>query len=876
MRAKKIRKEFLSFFEEKKHTVVPSGSLIPHNDPTLFFVNAGMVPFKDVFTGAETRDYTRAASVQKCLRVSGKHNDLDNVGRTARHHTFFEMLGNVSFGDYFKEQSIAHAWEFLTNRIGVDADRLWVTVYKDDAEAYAIWRDKVGVREDRIQRLGEKDNFWSMGEFGPCGPSSEIFYDHGSAVSDCLLGPAGENDRYVELWNLVFMQFDRRPDGQFNLPKPSIDTGSGLERIAAALQGVVSNYDTDLFQPLIATAAELAQADYGKDDDIDTALRVISDHSRAAAFLIADGVMPSNEGRGYVLRRVMRRGIRFGVKIGIDNGVFHHTCNRVVSEFGEAYPELTQRQSFIEEIVRAEEERFRRTLDRGMRLLDTELDRAGSGGTMPGKVAFTLSDTYGFPFDLTQQIAEERQVMVDEDGFKVALEAQKDLGRAAWKGSGAVAVGALWSKLAEELGATEFTGYDHVDGKGTVVALVHQVKGDNGELQSERVQRLAAGDRGIVVLDRTAFYGESGGQMGDTGMLGEHTVLETSVANGLRLHHVETAGPLGVGDSVETLVDAARRDSTRRNHTATHLLHSALRNILGDHVSQKGSLVGPNRLRFDFAHHKSMTAQNLRQVEDQVNAEIRRNQVVNTELKSLDDAVADGAMALFGEKYDADVRVVSVAGYSTELCGGTHVVATGDIGLIRITSEAGIAAGVRRIEAQTGAGALVAVQQTADSLQQAAVKLKTQPEKVVESIERLQAERRELEKTIAGLKAAAAKQAAGALVDSAKEINGVKVLVGRFDGDLKAQADRLRDQLGSSIVILAADRGDKVMLIAAATKDIAPKRVHAGKVIQAIAPLVDGRGGGRPDMAQAGGTNPVGIEQALAQAWVVVSEQLGA
>lgn len=872
MDASTIRSEFLSFFEERGHTVVPSSGLVPQNDPTLFFVNAGMVPFKDVFTGAEQRPYVRAASVQKCLRVSGKHNDLEVVGRTPRHHTFFEMLGNFSFGDYFKDLAVPLAWELLTERLKVDADRLWITVFEEDDEAFALWRDGVGVPEARIQRLGAKENFWAMGPTGPCGPCSEIHYDHGPQIDDDDRGPAFESPRYVEIWNNVFMQYEQPAEGpRFALPRPSIDTGMGLERIAAVLQGVYWNYDTDLFQPLIRNAAEHAGRTYGADDEADVALRVIADHARASAFLVADGIMPANEGRGYVLRRIMRRAIRFGVKLGIDKPFLYSTALEVVDGMAPAYPELASRRTFIEEVVRGEEERFRRTLDRGMKLLDTELETAEAGGQpVPGDVAFTLSDTYGFPLDLTRLIASERGVEVDADGFERALEAQRARGRKAWKGSGQEAVGALWTELAGEHGPTTFTGYDRDRDVGTVLALVRD---DDGELSM--VDRLEPGSRGIVVLYRTPFYAESGGQVGDTGTIAGFTVEDTTTEAGLHLHRGSVTGEaLSTQDVVQAAVAGGRRDHTRRNHTGTHLLHAALRQVLGEHVTQKGSLVGPNRLRFDFSHHKPVEPAELERIEDLVNEQIRRNRAVQTTLEDLEEAVAHGAMALFGEKYDEQVRVVAVPGFSVELCGGTHVQRTGDIGLLRITSEGGIAAGVRRIEAQTGVGALEVVRTDSARLGRAAAALKTNPGGVVASIERMQKERKELERANKELQAQLSKHAAGALADTAREIGGIKVLAAEFDGDLKEQADRLRDQLGSSLVVLAARRGDRVQLLAAATRDIAGTRVHAGKFVQQLAPLVGGRGGGRPDMAQAGGKDPGGIPAALERAWTLAAEEL--
>ena len=871
MQSDKIRKEFLDFFGARGHAVVASSSLIPHNDPTLYFVNAGMVQFKDVFTGQERRDYSRATTVQKCLRVSGKHNDLENVGRTPRHHTFFEMLGNFSFGDYFKADAIPMAWELLTRVYKMDPARLWVTIYEDDDDAGDIWRS-IGVSNDKIQKLGAKDNFWSMGPTGPCGPCSEIHYDHGPAVSTVEGGPAGESPRYVEIWNNVFMQFEQHADGtRTALPRPSIDTGMGLERVAAVMQGHFSNYDTDLFVPLVERAAREANVRVGADVESDVALRVIADHSRATAFMIADGVMPSNGDRGYVLRRIMRRAIRFGVKVGIDRPFLHNTVAQVIEQFSAVYPDLAARQSFIAEVVQAEEERFRRTLDRGMRLIDGELTRAGRGGTLPGDVAFTLSDTYGFPLDLTQQIAEERGVTVDEPGYGAALGAQKARGRLAWKGSGEQAVGELWQRLAGEIGATKFTGYERTEDVGVVAALVRRTRSESGEF-TELTDTLGAGEGGYVLLDKTPFYAESGGQAGDVGTLGGRQVIDTTSASGLYLHHVDPGSePITVGDTVHALVDAERRDATRRNHTATHLLHKALRTVLGTHVAQKGSLVAHDRLRFDFSHHKPMTADELRRVEEMVNREILVNHDVATEEKSLDDAVAAGAMALFGEKYSAQVRVVSVAGFSVELCGGTHARRTGDIGLFRILSEGGVAAGVRRIEAQTGWGAIAAVREDSDRLGVLAERLKTSPAHVVEAVARMQDDRKALERQLQDALGKLAKAAAGDLAGKARDVGGIRVLAAEYDGDLREQADRLRDQLGSVLVVLGSKAGGKVQILAAATKDLAG-RVHAGKIIERLAPMVGGRGGGRPDMASAGGKDPDGLDGALAAVYDIAAE----
>jgi alanyl-tRNA synthetase len=870
--ADEIRAAFLSYFEGKGHSVQPSGQLIPHNDPSLYFVNAGMVPFKDYFTGAEQPSFSRATSAQKCLRVSGKHNDLENVGVTPRHHTFFEMLGNFSFGDYFKADAIAMSWELLTNVWKVDADRLWVTVYEDDDEAWQLWRD-LGFPEARLQRLGAKDNFWSMGDTGPCGPCSEIHYDHGPSVSDDERGPAGENDRYVEIWNLVFMQYEQQASGErLVLPKPSIDTGMGLERIAAVKQGVYSNYDTDLFQPLLRKGASLAGVSYGDDAAADTALRVIADHARASAFLVNDGVMPGNEGRAYVLRRIMRRALRFGWKLGLEKPFFHQVTGEVVQRFSDAYPELRERADFIHEVVLAEEKRFLRTLSRGLTLLDRELDEARtSGGRISGEAAFKLSDTYGFPLDLTQLIASEQGVGVDAEGFDAEMAKQKAMGRANWKGSGEEAVGALWRELADEHGATEFTGYAELDGTGTVVALLQR---DGDELQA--VDQLSPGTTGIVVLDRTPFYGESGGQAGDTGSLGGATVTDTTKSNGLHLHHVVVgAQPIERGDEVTARVGSKERDASRRNHTATHLLHAALRKLLGEHVTQKGSLVAPDRLRFDFSHHKPVSKDELRQIEDMVNHQIMANTALQTSEDDLEAAIEKGAMALFGEKYDAKVRVVSVPGFSVELCGGTHVARTGDIGLFKILSESGVAAGVRRLEAQTGFGALAVVREMEDRLEAATRELKAPSDQLLAAIGKMLIEKKAAERAHDKLKRDLAAAAAGDLADSAREIEGVKVLAGRFDGDLREQGDRLRDQLGTSLVVLAAERGPKVQLLVAASKDIAGKRVHCGNIVKELAPMVGGRGGGRPDMAQAGGGDPSGIEAMLAKAWEVAAAALG-
>ncbi|MEZ4317098.1 MAG: alanine--tRNA ligase [Myxococcota bacterium] len=873
VKAHEIRRAFLDFFGERGHTEVASAPLVPENDPTLYFVNAGMVPFKDVFTGADARPYSRATTVQKCLRVSGKHNDLDEVGRTARHHTLFEMLGNFSFGDYFKTDAIPMAWELITKVYGMDPARLWVTVFEDDEESREIWQ-QTGVAADRIQKMGAKDNFWSMGDTGPCGPCTEIFFDHGPQYGKDG-GPEADEHRYVEFWNLVLMQFEQKADGsRTSLPKPSIDTGSGLERVAAALQGKYWNYDTDVFSGLIDRTARIANVRYKASPDTDTALRVIADHSRATAFLIGDGVMPSNVGRGYVLRRIMRRAIRFAVKLEIDRPFFHETVDQVIADMGEAYPELRERHSFIDEVVRGEEDRFRRTLSRGMKLLDGHLESVGKGGVLPGDVAFTLSDTYGFPLDLTELIASEHGVSVDQQGFEGALEEQKQRGRANWKGSGQEHVAALWSELATELGETVFTGYDRASDVATVAALVRtSTAGDS--VSYERVERLEAGESGVVVLDRTPFYGEGGGQVGDTGTLGDFSVSDTTRQSGLFLHEGTAGSPVSVGDSVAANANGGRRDMTKRNHSATHLMHAALRQVLGDHVQQKGSLVGPARLRFDFSHHKPVTPDEIREIEDLVNREVLKNTALTAEIHSMDEAQQLGAMALFGEKYGDRVRVVSVPGFSVELCGGTHVDRTGDIGAFRIVSEGGIAAGVRRIEAHTGTNALEVFRTEQAALSEVAGQLKISTDQVADAVKRLTEEKQALKRQISELEKEIAKAAAGDLLGQARDVGGVKVLSAMYDGDLKDQVDRLRDQLGSGLVVLGRDNNGSVQLVAAVTKDLAGSRLHAGKIISAIAPLVGGKGGGRPDLAQGGGKDGSQLSAALDAVFVEAQAQLG-
>jgi alanyl-tRNA synthetase len=869
VKSSEIRSRFLKYFESQGHETVPSASLIPANDPTLFFTNAGMVPFKDVFTGREQRDYVRATSVQKCLRVSGKHNDLENVGHTARHHTLFEMLGNFSFGDYFKAKAIEMAWAFLTEDLKIDPDRLWITVFEDDDEALELWAKVPGVRRDRIQRLGEKDNFWSMGETGPCGPCSEIFYDHGPALG-VEGGPATESDRYVEIWNLVFMQYDRAADGtKTPLPSPSIDTGMGLERVAAVMQGVVNNYDTDGFTELMTTAAAIAGVKLGDSDETDTALRVIADHARATGFLIADGIMPSNEERGYVLRRIMRRAIRYGVKIGLKTDFLWRVVDTLIDSMAEAYPELRTRQDFIREVVKSEEERFSQTLDKGLSLLDQACNGLDNGQPLPGAIAFKLHDTFGFPLDLTRLICSERGLDLDEPGYAKCMEAQRAAGRAAWKGSGSDTVSDVFHTLANQGAHTRFAGYTEHQASSQVLALVQD---------GSTVDTLSSS--GSVLVAQTPFYAESGGQVGDTGTITgpgfSAAVLDTqSPVSGIVIHQVKVLeGTIQPEQTVQLTVDKSRRGATRLNHTATHLLHSALREVLGEHVLQKGSMVGPERLRFDFSHHKSMSPDELSEVESLVYGQILANQPVVTEECSMEEAEAKGAMALFGEKYGSEVRVVSIDGFSTELCGGTHASRTGDIGLFKISSESSVAAGVRRIEAQTGLGAWTAIRQREIAARAAAAELRTPPEALQEAIVRIVEDRKRLEKEVEQLKTEIARSQAGDLSEQAQDRGDFKVLSAELDTDpktLRAEADRLRDQLGSSVVVLGSRQGGSVKLVVTVSKDIAGKQVHAGNLIREIARMVGGGGGGRPDMAQAGGKNPDALPAALAEVYTLVS-----
>ncbi|WP_226705135.1 alanine--tRNA ligase [Microbulbifer elongatus] len=850
MKSAQIREAFLNYFAEQGHTRVASSSLVPGNDPTLLFTNAGMVQFKDTFLGQESRPYVRATSSQRCVRAGGKHNDLENVGYTARHHTFFEMLGNFSFGDYFKREAIQFAWQFLTEVLQLPPERLWVTVHISDDEAADIWLKEMGVSADRFSRLDE-DNFWQMGDTGPCGPSSEIFYDHGEDVPG---GPPGsENDdldRYIEIWNLVFMQFERSADGELHpLPKPSVDTGMGLERIAAVMQGVHSNYEIDLFQALLKSAGEIV----GCDDTEEKSLRVIADHIRSCSFLIADGVMPSNEGRGFVLRRIIRRAVRHGHKLGHKEIFFHKLVAALVEQMGDAYPELREKQSIIENALRKEEEQFAKTLDKGLALLDDALASL-EGTEVPGELVFTLHDTYGFPTDLTQDIARERGLTLDMAGYEEAMNAQRERARAAGKFK------QDYTGNIDLQGSTEFLGYACTEATGKVVAIVKD---------GEQVQTLEEGEAGDVVLDRTPFYAESGGQVGDSGYLqagsGRFEVTDCVKLGDHHLHQGKLlSGSVSVGDEVEAQVAGDVRQSTALNHSATHLLHAALRKVLGEHVTQKGSLVDSERLRFDFSHPEAVTSKQLRAIEALVNSQIRANTPVETEETDIETAKAKGAMALFGEKYGDSVRVLSMGertdggAFSVELCGGTHVNRTGDIGLLRIVGESGIASGQRRIEAVTGAHALALFDQAQQRLDHAAAVLKARPDTLADKVEQLLANNRKLEKELAQLKTRLASGAGGDLTAQAVEVEGVKVLAASIDGadpkSLRDLADQMKNKLGSGIVLLAAPGEDKVALVAAVTKDLT-KRLAAGDLMRFAAAELGGKGGGRPDMAQGGGSD---------------------
>ncbi|MCO4902585.1 alanine--tRNA ligase [Escherichia coli] len=864
-----IRQAFLDFFHSKGHQVVASSSLVPHNDPTLLFTNAGMNQFKDVFLGLDKRNYSRATTSQRCVRAGGKHNDLENVGYTARHHTFFEMLGNFSFGDYFKHDAIQFAWELLTSEkwFALPKERLWVTVYESDGEAYEIWEKEVGIPRERIIRIGDNkgapyasDNFWQMGDTGPCGPCTEIFYDHGDHIWGGPPGsPEEDGDRYIEIWNIVFMQFNRQADGTMEpLPKPSVDTGMGLERIAAVLQHVNSNYDIDLFRTLIQAVAKVT----GATDLSNKSLRVIADHIRSCAFLIADGVMPSNENRGYVLRRIIRRAVRHGNMLGAKETFFYKLVGPLIDVMGSAGEDLKRQQAQVEQVLKTEEEQFARTLERGLALLDEELAKL-SGDTLDGETAFRLYDTYGFPVDLTADVCRERNIKVDEAGFEAAMEEQR---RRAREASG---FGADYNAMIRVDSASEFKGYDHLELNGKVTALF---------VDGKAVDAINAGQEAVVVLDQTPFYAESGGQVGDKGELKGANfsfAVEDTQKYGQAIGHIGklAAGSLKVGDAVQADVDEARRARIRLNHSATHLMHAALRQVLGTHVSQKGSLVNDKVLRFDFSHNEAMKPEEIRAVEDLVNAQIRRNLPIETNIMDLEAAKAKGAMALFGEKYDERVRVLSMGDFSTELCGGTHASRTGDIGLFRIISESGTAAGVRRIEAVTGEGAITTVHADSDRLSEVAHLLKGDSNNLADKVRSVLERTRQLEKELQQLKEQAAAQESANLSSKAIDVNGVKLLVSELSGVepkmLRTMVDDLKNQLGSTIIVLATVAEGKVSLIAGVSKDVTD-RVKAGELIGMVAQQVGGKGGGRPDMAQAGGTDAAALPAALAsvKGWV--------
>lgn len=866
MKSSEIREKFLSFFEARGHQRVPSSSLVPGNDPTLLFTNAGMVQFKDTLLGEDIRSYNRATSAQRCVRAGGKHNDLENVGYTARHHTFFEMLGNFSFGDYFKREAINFAWEFLTQELGLPAEKLWVTVFHDDAEAEAIWLDEMKIDPTRFSKLGEKDNFWAMGDTGPCGPCSEIFYDHGPDVPG---GPPGspdeDGDRYIEIWNLVFMQYERKADGSLTpLPKPSVDTGAGLERVAAVLQNVHSNYEIDLFQSLLKDIAVVT----GIDDLENTSLRVIADHIRSCSFLVTDGVVPSNEGRGYVLRRIVRRAVRHGYQLGVKDIFFYKLVAALVSVMGEAYPELIAKQAFVEKVLKEEEQQFARTLENGMAILEkaiAELD----GDTLVGDMVFRLYDTYGFPVDLTADVAREHNLKVDLEGFEKAMEVQKNLARSASNFSAA-------QKLdLNPQATTNFIGYEHLQGAAKILEIY--------SLANEILPSAALDEEVLVLLDNSPFYGESGGQVGDTGWFEAESVraevIDTQKQGDVLIHRVIVrAGELKKDLSVNTQVDNLDRAATTLNHSATHLMNSALRAVLGEHVLQKGSHVDAKRLRFDFSHSSPVSQSEIKQIEDLVNQEILANSDVSKEVMAIEQAREKGALALFGEKYGDVVRVVTMGGdYSVEFCGGTHVQRTGDIGLFKITSESGISAGVRRIEAVTGKGALALIDHEELLLKQLCEIVKTNTDDLVNRVQHLADSNKSLEKQLEQLKSKIATSAGSDLASQAVEVNGVKVLVAHVPGfnakALRETVDQLKNKLGSSIILLASSEDDKVSLVAGVSKDAIDK-VKAGELVNMVALQVGGKGGGRPDMAMAGGNDVAAIPAALESAKPWIQERL--
>jgi alanyl-tRNA synthetase len=877
MNGKELRARFLDYFQRRGHTVVASSGLIPHNDPTLLFTNAGMNQFKDCFLGLEDRGYYRAASSQKCVRAGGKHNDLENVGRTARHHTFFEMLGNFSFGDYFKTEAIAFAWEFLTVELGLDKERLYVTVYTDDDEAADIWHNQEGVPRERIYRFGEKDNFWSMGDTGPCGPCTEIFWDNGPEVGcgspTCAVGC--DCDRYMEIWNNVFMQFNRSADGTLTpLPKPAVDTGMGLERISTVMQGVKSNYDTDLFQGIIRYIEQLSGKAYRQDERADVSMRVIADHARAVTFLICDGVLPSNEGRGYVLRRIMRRAARHAKMLGFAEPVLYRIVDAVNTMMGDAYPELLEREEYVKKVIRAEEERFAETLDRGLAILNEDVAAIRRAGQtiLPGEAVFRLYDTYGFPVDLTADIVAAEGLTVDEDGFALCMERQRSQAREHWKGSGEEGIAEIFKNLHSQGVRTVFTGYEARTGYSVVAALVSK-----GELVGEAT----AGDELDLVTEATPFYGASGGQVGDTGTVSTGSAhLRVLAASrpfpDLIIHRVAVeSGTIRQGEAVDLKVATGERQATARNHTATHLLQSALRQVLGDHVKQAGSLVAPDRLRFDFTHFSAMTDDELRRVEELVNGYIMENAPVHAREMELAEAMGSGATALFGEKYGDRVRVVKVGEVSSELCGGTHVGAAGDIGFCKILSETGIAAGVRRIEAVTGSGSVRYVQELADEQRQLAALVKAEGGSVVDRVERLLARQKELQREIEALQGQVNAAKSADLLAGVREVGGVRALAVQVPADdvkqLRELADTLKDRLGAGLLALGADIDGKATLLVTVSRELTG-RFKAGELVRQLAPLVGGSGGGKPELAQAGGSQPERLGEALEKFYALLAE----
>ncbi|MDQ6994418.1 MAG: alanine--tRNA ligase [Mariprofundaceae bacterium] len=874
MKTSEIRQKFLAFFASKGHEVVESSALIPHGDPSLMFTNAGMVPFKHVFLGNEKRPYVRATSSQKCVRAGGKHNDLENVGHTARHHTFFEMLGNFSFGDYFKKDAIQYAWDFLTVELKLDKDRLFVTVFEDDDEAYELWTKGMGIAEDKIARIGAKDNFWSMGDTGPCGPCSEIFYDHGA---DVWGGPPGtpdeEGDRYVEIWNLVFMQYDRDEQGTLHpLPKPSVDTGMGLERVAAVLQGTHDNYSIDLFQHLIAAGCDVTGVTFGANKEHDVSLRVLADHLRSVSFLLADGVLPSNEGRGFVLRRILRRACRHGRLLGMKQAFMFKLVPALVAEMGEHFTELKEAQGNIEQVIRIEEERFIKTLDKGLTLVEQAAKKAGKGGTIPGKTLFSLYDTFGFPTDLTADILKGQNIHLDMAGFEICMNEQRERARAAWGGSGESTLPKAVFEIREQRGSTDFLGYSTLSADGAISGLV---QGD------QAVNRIQEGDEAWLIANQTPFYAESGGQVGDTGFITSNDatfkVFDTKkVLSDLFIHIGKVIkGSFAVGGTAHFEVLGTRREAIACNHTATHLMHSVLREVLGEHVKQAGSLVNAERLRFDFNHHEAVTAAQKADIEAKVNAEIWRNVAVETNLMTQDEAVASGAMALFGEKYGDEVRVVS-AGFSTELCGGTHVSRTGDIGVFRILSETGIAAGVRRIEAVTQQAALQSYVSDTHALHDVAGKLKVRPTEASEAVTTLQNKLRNAEKELQSLKSKASTGILDDLIKKTVDINGVSLLAAEVKGvaDMRDFMDKAKGKLKSGVIVFGQINGEKVQLIAGVTKDLLGS-YNAGNIVREVAIICGGKGGGKPDMAMAGGTEPAQLKEALNAVETIVGAMKG-